>query len=164
MATSGSSSCTVAQPCHRLAPAGMVKPRVMKSFCLPAMPSLDEKSVFKFSFCATFRLLFRSSCSASTLAVSDAVPSFLIAFDDGTAASSFGSRSGPAVTSAIFVVSSSFLTTSFFLFFPEFDAFFNECVRPVDCSLDSRSRRRSLSRVDVGSMRITLSAEYGSLH
>lgn len=152
------------QTCHRFDSAGIVNPRFIKSARLPSMPVLEENSVCKLSFGAIFRRLLRSSCSAKTLAVSDAVSSFLIAFDDGTVASPFNGKSGPATTSATAVASPFLLSGAFFLFLPKLGAFFRECVRPVDCSLDSRSRRRSLSADEEGRIGITFSAKYVSLH
>lgn len=151
-------------PYYRFALAGIEKPRVMKSDCLPAISLLEEKSPFRFSLGAIFLFLLRSSCSARTLAVNDAVPSFFIAFDDHSTAIAFGANSKLVLGAAPSAGSVPLGEWAFFLFLPEPVAFFNEWVRPSDCSLDKRSRRRSLSAAVIGRIGIILSGEYASLH
>lgn len=88
---------------YRLAPAGIVKPLVMKSVCFCAILLPEENNVFRFSLGAIFLRLFRSSCSARTLAVNDAVSWFLIAFvaDVFSIGSAIVGMSGPATASIV---------------------------------------------------------------
>ncbi len=72
----------------------------MKSDCLPAMPLLDENNPFKFSLGAIFLRLLRSSCSAKTLAVRAAVPSFFMASEEDSGPTSLADRLGPIISPA----------------------------------------------------------------
>lgn len=65
---------------HRLAFAGIVKPRDMKSLLLPNgfVESWVVKRLLMLVLFSIFRRLFRSPCSCSTFAVSEAVDAFLM--------------------------------------------------------------------------------------
>ena len=127
---------------HLLAFAGIEKPLVIKSTCFSSIPFLFENKLFTFSFAPSFLRLFRSSCSASTFAVRDAVSAFLMLLSGFSllacvlssafllllpGCSPFTSvldSTGRSVTVASLTVA------VFFLFLPAPGAFFNECVRP----------------------------------
>ncbi len=87
------------------------------------MPFLFENKLFTLSFAPSFRLLFRSSCSARTLEVNDAVSWFLMllsGFEVAASGRGFVFRMGSALGAASDML-------AFFLFFllpPE--AFFKE--------------------------------------
>ena len=107
---------------HRFAFAGIENPLVIKSKCFSSIPFLFENRLFTFSFAPSFLRLFRSSCSASTFAVKDAVFAFLILLSGFSLFACVGSKSSSTVASSTVVV--------FFLFLPAPGAFFRECVRP----------------------------------
>lgn len=137
----------------------------MKSACILVSPLLDENRPLRFSFSAVFRRLFRSFCSARTLAVREAVPEFrmpLVALPVvwlvGTA---FGDLPLSAVASTAVVP---FVMSVFFLFFPAPGAFLRECVRPRSFSFDDLRFKRSLSLSEVGSIVMTSSGLYDLLH
>ena len=148
----------------------MEKPLVMKSTCFSSIPFLFENKLFTLSFAPSFLRLFLSSCSASTLAVRDAVsaflmllsgfslfacvlgPAFLVLFSGFLPFISVLDSTGRSVTVASLTVA------VFFLFLPEPGAFFNECVRPWDLRLSMRCSRRSLSVWETGRIGMMFSA------
>ena len=108
---------------HRFAFAGMEKPLVIKSKCFSSIPFLFENMLFTLSLAPSFLRLFRSSCSASTFAVNDAVSAFLMLLSGFSLFVCVGLR-GASGTVASWTVA------VFFLFLPAPGAFFSEWVSP----------------------------------
>lgn len=136
---------------HRLAFAGIEKPLVMKSKCFSSIPFLFENKLFTLSLPPSFLRLFRSSCSARTFAVSDAVSAFLMLLSGFSLFVCVGLRGSSATVASSTVA-------VFFLFLPAPGAFFSECVRPWDFSAATRCSRRSLSVWEVGRIGMIFSA------
>ncbi len=105
---------------HRFASAGIENPLVIKSKCFSSIPFLFENRLFTLSFAPSFLRLFRSSCSARTFAVKDAVSAFLILLSGFSPFLCCGPR-GSSATVAVF-----------FLFLLAPGAFLRECVRSWD--------------------------------
>ena len=126
--------------------------------------------MFTLSFCAIFLLLFLSSCSASTLRVSDAVALFLrppvlgtsfLSFDSFFAVLSSSDEDG-FVAAAASPFASFSACFRFFLLLP--GAFLSACVRPFSLSVLMRRLRRAMSVGAVGAMGMTSFSAKGSLH
>lgn len=142
---------------HRFAFAGIENPLVMKSECFSSIPFLFENKLFTLSFAPSFLRLFRSSCSARTFAVKDAVFAFLMLLSGFSLFVCVGSRgSSAAVASSTVAV--------FFLFLPAPGAFLRECVRPWDFRSWMRCSRRSLSVWEMGRMGMIFSVVKDWLH
>lgn len=129
----------------------------MKSMCFSSIPFLFENKLLTLSLAPNFLLLFRSSCSASTLVVKDAVSWFLILLSDFDAGFSdefvTSTSEGASSTVAVFLL---------FLLLP--GLFFRECVRPCSFSVWMRCSSRSFSVWDVGRTGMMSVVEYFLLH
>lgn len=158
--------CMINIIAHPYALFGNEYPLVRKSapFGFEASSPL-EKRLFRFSFKPSFLRLLICACSSRTLAVRAAVAAFLIAPADVDVAScSLFSAFSPFVLPFILsVLVSASASACFFLFFPP-AAFFNECVRPASFKFCIRSSSFVISSFATGSIVMTFSGAYGSLH
>lgn len=108
---------------HRFAFEGIENPLVIKSKCFSSIPFLLENKLFTFSFTTSFFRSFRSSCSASTFAVNNAVSAFLMLLSGFSLFVCFFWKDSSATEDSSTVA-------VFFLFLPAPGNFFSECVRP----------------------------------
>lgn len=120
---------------YRFAPAGIKKPRVIKSPSFLAAPCSENRDL-RLSFPPSLRRFCFCFSSSSTFAVREAVAAFLMAPLDARIPS-LGSIicgpegfSAPVWTGAGVGTRAVTVSTFFFRFFPDDGAFFNECVRP----------------------------------
>lgn len=152
-----------------LDPAGIEKPRVMKSpsfcFVLPV-----ENKLFRLSFEPSFRRFAFSCSSANTSAVSEAAAAFLIPLASLIVPLDFrlalAESTGPltGTTSDVARPSAAAGSKRFFRFLPEPETFLSECVRPCSLKRCDRSVRRFFSEGRTGSMVMMFSIVNGSLH
>jgi hypothetical protein len=116
---------------HLFALAGIEKPRVIKSLCFACIPLLlDENKLLMLSLMPNLRFFCRSSCSARTFAVSDAVPSFLMFPAVSLAPLLKWANAGSRLLTEDSAVAAWLLMPFFFLFFPVPAVGFRECENP----------------------------------